>query len=464
MIMRLEQLSSCPKRRHHPWMNRVALAAVVLWIGFAFPGTGRTADMDSLPVEATLPELLAYGETHNPAIIATDHDFLAAREAVTEQSAWPDPVFSYAYFVEEVETRVGPQEHIIGLRQRLPWPGTLSLKAKSARNRAEAAGETVRRERLEVIRTIKTAYFETVYLDRARVLTREHLARLDSLEPVVRNEYVTGRAGQNALLQLQIARERLANRMDQLKRRSIPVMDRLKTALNLPLKAPLSLRLSPAVFKEFDDVKAREWLRASHPDLKFLQSVAAAAEDRVQLADRNRYPSLTLGMNYMVTGDARMNGVDDSGKDPFNVSLSVSIPVSGRTGAAVRRTRLEAAAAQQRIHASENKLDAALSEVLYKYRDARDTLRLYTESLIPLAEQSLEVTLQDFQAGNGRFSEVIEAQRDLLDLSLVEASCRFDAARYLAEIETHTARTLLEAGYPDRFETVSEDSSGKGTP
>ncbi|HPQ39759.1 MAG TPA: TolC family protein, partial [bacterium] len=271
----------------------------------------------------------------------------------------------------------------------------------------------------------------------------EHLARLDTLEPVVRNEYVTGRTGQNALLQLQMARERLMNRIDQLERRSVPVMDRIQAALNLPPGAPLSLHLVPADFIEFSDDDARTWLRESHPDLKSLESLAAAAENGVSLAERDRYPGLTLGMNYMVTGDARMAGVEDSGKDPFNVSLSLNIPVSRRYGAAERRARLQEAAARDRLHAAGNRLDTMLSDALFAYRDALSTVRLHTESLIPLAEQTLEAALQDFQAGDDRFSQVIDAQRELLDLMLAKESARFDAARSLARIESLTGRSLL---------------------
>ena len=42
----------------------------------------------------------------------------AAAERIPQARSWPDPVLSYGYFAEEVETALGPQEHRIGLSQR----------------------------------------------------------------------------------------------------------------------------------------------------------------------------------------------------------------------------------------------------------------------------------------------------------------------------------------------------------
>ena len=47
---------------------------------------------------------------------------LSSRQT-TQTGALPDPRLTYRYFVEEVETRVGPQRQAVGLSQTVPWPG-----------------------------------------------------------------------------------------------------------------------------------------------------------------------------------------------------------------------------------------------------------------------------------------------------------------------------------------------------
>ena len=40
----------------------------------------------------------------------------------------PDPIVVYGYLIEQVETRVGPQNQRVSLRQSFPWFGTLGDK------------------------------------------------------------------------------------------------------------------------------------------------------------------------------------------------------------------------------------------------------------------------------------------------------------------------------------------------
>ena len=67
-----------------------------------------------------LRQLVDYALANNPEINAAIQLHRAALERVPQVTALPDPKLSYRYFFEEVETRVGPQEHTIGLSQTLP--------------------------------------------------------------------------------------------------------------------------------------------------------------------------------------------------------------------------------------------------------------------------------------------------------------------------------------------------------
>ena len=46
--------------------------------------------------------------------------------------ALPDPRFTYRYYIEEVETRVGAQRQAFELAQRFPWFGKLKLRGDAA--------------------------------------------------------------------------------------------------------------------------------------------------------------------------------------------------------------------------------------------------------------------------------------------------------------------------------------------
>ncbi len=82
--------------------------------------------------------------------------------------------------------------------------------------------------------------------------------------------------------------------------------------------------------------------------------------------------------------------------------------------------------------------------VLYKLRDAERRIDLYKNGLIPKAQQALQVSLQDLETGLGRYSDVIDAQRMLLEFELAYERAEVDKAQRLAEVERLVGRFLEE--------------------
>ncbi|HER19754.1 MAG TPA: hypothetical protein ENO14_01765, partial [Chromatiales bacterium] len=66
-------------------------------------------------VPATLQDYLRHAARTNAGLEAAFEEWKAAVEQVPQAKALPDPRFTYGYFIDEVETRVGPQEHRLGL-------------------------------------------------------------------------------------------------------------------------------------------------------------------------------------------------------------------------------------------------------------------------------------------------------------------------------------------------------------
>ena len=85
--------------------------------------------------------------------------------AGAQRVGWlPDPTVSYGYYFEGVETRVGPQTHRVGVRQRLPWFGKLFVAKDAGGERAAAASERLRAARLDVAVHVTRAFADYAYL------------------------------------------------------------------------------------------------------------------------------------------------------------------------------------------------------------------------------------------------------------------------------------------------------------
>ena len=83
----------------------------------------------------------------------------------------------------------------------------------------------------------------------------------------------------------------------------------------------------------------------------------------------------------------------------------------------------------------ENRLEADLKLAIYKYEDAERKINLYRDTLVPKAQQSLEVSLQTYETGLGTFLDVIDSVRSLLEFQLAYERAFADEAQRLAEME-----------------------------
>ena len=87
--------------------------------------------LPDLKAGAELPDLLAYAALNNPGLEAAFHRWKAALERVPQAKSLPDPRFTYRYFIEEVETRVGAQRQRFAIAQTFPWFGKLKLQGRN---------------------------------------------------------------------------------------------------------------------------------------------------------------------------------------------------------------------------------------------------------------------------------------------------------------------------------------------
>ena len=110
----------------------------------------------------------------------------------------------------------------------------------------------------------------------------------------------------------------------------------------------------------------------------------------------------------------------------------------------MREAEERLAAARSHRFAEEDELVARADAILYEWRDADRRAALYDSALLPKAVQSLEATMTAYQTGRGRFLDVIDAQRTLLDFELELARARADRGRSAASLEAITGTDQWE--------------------
>ena len=163
------------------------------------------------------------------------------------------------------------------------------------------------------------------------------------------------------------------------------------------------------------------------------------------MADASYWPDFGVGASWIQTDKRSNTSPDDNGKDPVQLFVEVSLPIwRNKYKAAERQAEAERRAAVRMREDLENELSTKLSTALYHYEDAGRKLSLFRDSLVPKAYQALETTQSSFAAGQASYMEMIDTERQLLELRLLAARASVDRAVRLAELEKLCGRELRE--------------------
>lgn len=383
------------------------------------PTTGPRPD-NNVRLDGTLRSCIAYALRHHPRIDASAADWRAAVHEIAEARRFPDPTISYGVFARPVETRVGPQQQRVGVRQAWPWPEKRAAAADAASERAAAGEQRMQATRSSVRRQVAEAYWRLWSAQRERAIESRQRDILAELTQVVRARIEIGRAtvANLALLDVELSR-----RDDALAARDARIANAravLRRALGAPVDTTVPDPVSePALGLPGETDKALQASARSHPRVHQYRSLMAASLASERAENARSRPDLMLSLDYTQIGPARIPDVDDSGKDAVMVGFSMTLPLwldSYASGSRRARAQADGHRARQRAAA-----DHAMAELELALTDLRDSARrskLYRDTLLPQAQTAYEAILGTYHTGHSGLADLFKSHGHILDLRL----------------------------------------------
>jgi outer membrane protein TolC len=418
-------------------------ALTAICIAAAPDVTPKTSPLE-LSASSTLDDYLAYAALNNPSLKAAFNKFKAALEEIPQAKSLPDPRFEYKYFIEEVETRVGPQQQSFAISQAFPWFGKLDLRADAAAQAAQVAMQRYQAAKLKLFFDVKVAYYEYYYLSKSIGITAENVALLEHLESIAVSRYKADTASHSDVIRAQLELGKLQDRYSTLQDMKEPFAAKLNAALNRPISAempfPKSLSIDDTNIDENALLKA---VSIANPSIKAADHEIDQNRLLVELSEKNYYPDFNFGIGFIDTGDSLVGNPEENGKDPIIAMVSINLPLwRDKYDARKRQARRNLLAVQQKRNEKLNSLAAELKMTLYRFRDANRRIKLYRDGLVPKAGESLKVTESNFRSGKSSFTDLIDAQRLLLEFALSYQRALTDKHQNLAKMEMLTGQNI----------------------
>jgi outer membrane protein TolC len=375
-----------------------------------------------------LQDYLRYAALNNAGLKAAFEQWKVAVEQVPQARALPDPRFNYGYFIEEVETRIGPQRQKFGIMQVFPWFGKIEARTDAAAASAKATRKQYEARKLNLFFEVKEAFYEYVYLARAIEIARENLELVKGFEEVARIKYVAVTATHPDIIRAQVELAKIEDVLKSLEDLREPIVARLNAVLNRGsfemLPWPRKEKYVPV---QIQRGKLIELLRQMNPELGALDFELEAAKSKVELAKKKFYPDIGVGIDSIQTG---------GGEDAVILMFSMNLPIwRDSYKAAHRQAKANVRNTAQQKRETENTIIARAERVLYDFDDSDRKIKLYGDILVPKAEELLVASETAYTGGTIDFLSLVDAQRTLLEFQLRYERALTDNQQKLANLE-----------------------------
>lgn len=349
----------------------------------------------------------------------------------------------------------------VGLAQRFPYPGKLSLARATARGEVAAAEAALDDVRLGVVAEVRQAYYELAFVDRAMEVVTRHSRVLSALVSTADIRYAVGTAGQEDVLQAQVETAALADEAASLAEGRRSTLATLNRLLDRPPRTPIAhasvpeqmvsaaVRLSPRVGFASLDLGARvenspvrplaellDVVTVNNPTIQVHMAKIEAQRARVDLARRAHLPDFDVAVSYGQRADRT---------DMMTLSVSLPLPVNrgSRQDAwsAAAEAELAALEAEHRDHV--NTLQAAVASIHAELEKDRTSLALLSAGILPQGAAALQAATAGFSVGRTDFRAVMSTQATLFQYEVSFHRALTDFAKNVARLERLVGEEVL---------------------
>ncbi len=380
---------------------------VVLLCMAILPLTGNAQQLQSYIQEATL---------NNPEVQALELRYTISEEKVNEANWLPNTELSAGYFVSEPETRVGAQRARIGVKQMLPWFGTITARENYATSMAETDYVEIAIAKRKIALSVTQSYYR-LYGIRAKIdVLDANVALLETYEQLALTSVEVGKASAVDVFRLQIRQNELIQQKATLEE----ALKAEKIVFNNILDRDATAAIEVIALMEIpseDPIHTMDQLALNPELLKYDKLYESVLQSEI-LNERESLPMIGLGLDYLPVSERTDVDFDDNGKDVVMPMISVSIPLfNDRYKSISKQNKLRQQELDEQRAQRFNQLESALARAVSNRNKARIAYTTQVSNL-QQAKDAEEILIKNYETGTIDFNDVLDIQELQLKFQL----------------------------------------------
>lgn len=422
---------------------KILIVALLFWPAHL---PASTAPAVAMSANLSITDAVDQAVANDPGIAALGAASRALAAVPAQVGALADPMLSINAMNVPVDTFDLDQEAMTQLQlvvsQAIPFPGKRPLQQDVAMLSATAAANQQSEYRDALIRRVRVAWWQLFETDRALDIVSQTRQLLQDFVQIAEVKYAVGKGLQQDVLLAQLELMRLLTREAHLRGTRASQGARLNGLLNRAPYIGIALASEPGNKALPVLPVGNDLINSALSSRKLLdvqRDRLSAADKRLHLAERQRYPNFKAGLGY---------GARQGGRADFvSVMFSMNLPVYSK--------RKQAKFVQQQTAEREHQawlLDDVLRQVRTEigqyatnYIAASEQVLLLETAVIPLAEQTVDSMLAGYQVSQVDFLNVINGQ-------LMLHNARIDYWKSLSNAKQSLARLAAAVGEETLYE------------
>ena len=384
--------------------------------------------LPELPAKADWPVVLQRAFLANGDLESAYFEWKAAMERIPQAATWPDvnltPSFSYLFSGDKMKSWDRTTVNV-GWQTSMPrLPTKVAQAGKVALDEARVAGEKFRAAKFDLQRKVLTSYLDIALLAEKVRIQQDNVSLLKLLQDGAADRVRAGASQQDMLraqTEYRLAENELLNMQSELRAMKAMLNAMLARSVDAPIDLPDELPAPRRV--AVDDAKLIAVAVDANPDLARLAQQVQGRTDAVELARMEWIPDIAPFAGF--TGNVSQV-----------VGAMVMVPTTiPKIQGMIDESRAMLQSSQAMLRQGRYDRAASFVAALYLMRTSERQADLFEQTVLPLAEETLSSSRQSYSTGTGRFIDLVDSQRTLLNVRLMIAEVRIEREKRLAEME-----------------------------
>lgn len=345
---------------------------------------------------------------NNPVIRSSELRYDIANEKIIEANSLPNTTISAGYFVSEPETRVGAQRARFSIAQMLPWFGTISAREQYSSTMAASEYVEIAIAKRKLSLDVAQSYYALYALAEKQEVLNENIKLLRSYEQLALTSVEVGKASVVDVLKLQIRQNELKQQKQVLEeeyraeRASFNILRNQDENLAVNVVSELQLPTEDIVYSDDGILLNPELLKYD----KLYESVIQSE----LVNQKERLPSLGVGLDYMPVSERNDMALTDNGKDIVMPMVTFSIPIFNQGYKSVsRQNELKQLEIESQKEQRLNALKTVLANAVSQRNQARIGYDTQVQNL-KQAKDAEQILTKNYETGTIDFNELLDIQ------------------------------------------------------